>query len=137
MRILLSSPFKPYPCFKNGRDNLHLNYANTTYGQDIFSIPTRMHSYGLHLIAQNTDDFAFIGYNFGRVGVVTKHNTLFHGLINLSRDRGHLHPGAAVDHAHIGSQAFGHPGAVHGRIAAADDDYILADIHPFAAVDFM
>jgi len=49
----LSSPIKPYPSFKDGRDNLHFNYANTTYGQDIFSIPTRMHSHGLHLIAQN------------------------------------------------------------------------------------
>jgi radical SAM superfamily enzyme YgiQ (UPF0313 family) len=43
----------PFPSFKNGRDNLHHNYGNTTYGQDIFAIPTITHFYGLHLIAQN------------------------------------------------------------------------------------
>ena len=53
MKILLASPMKPYPPFVNGRDNLHLNYGNCTYGQDIFSVPTSMHFYGLHLIAQN------------------------------------------------------------------------------------
>jgi radical SAM superfamily enzyme YgiQ (UPF0313 family) len=53
MRVLLSSPVLPYPSFKDGRDNLHHNYANTTYGQDIFSIPTVTNFYGLHLIAQN------------------------------------------------------------------------------------
>lgn len=53
MKILLSSPMKPFPSFKNGRDNLHHNYGNTTYGQDIFAIPTITHFHGLHLIAQN------------------------------------------------------------------------------------
>lgn len=53
MRILLSSPLLPYPPFHEGRDNLHLNYGNCTYGQDIFAVPTQMHAYGLHLIAQN------------------------------------------------------------------------------------
>ncbi|MFX0138809.1 MAG: hypothetical protein ACFFDN_34530, partial [Candidatus Hodarchaeota archaeon] len=50
---MLSSPMTPYPPFRDGRDNLHHNYANTTYGQDIFAIPTMTHFYGLHLIAQN------------------------------------------------------------------------------------
>jgi hypothetical protein len=53
MKILFSSPIKPYPPFLKGRDNLHLNYANCTYGQGIFAIPNVMHFYGLHLIAQN------------------------------------------------------------------------------------
>jgi radical SAM superfamily enzyme YgiQ (UPF0313 family) len=43
----------PYPGFKEGRDNLHVNYANTTYGQGIFSVPLATHANGLHLIAQN------------------------------------------------------------------------------------
>ena len=53
MRILLSSPITPYPSFKGGRDSLHHNYSNTTYGQDIFAIPLYTHFLGLHLIAQN------------------------------------------------------------------------------------
>jgi hypothetical protein len=53
MRILLSSPITPFPSFKGGRDNLHYNYGNATYGQDIFSVPTRVRGYGLHLIAHN------------------------------------------------------------------------------------
>ena len=53
MRILFSSPMLPYPSFREGRDNLRLNYGNATYGQDIFAVPTHMHFYGLHLIAQN------------------------------------------------------------------------------------
>ncbi len=53
MKVLLTSPIKPYPPFLNGRDNLHLNYGNCTYGQGVFSVPTSMHFYGIHLIAQN------------------------------------------------------------------------------------
>lgn len=53
MKILLSSPIAPLPSFVDGRDNLHNNYANTTYGQGIFSVPVETHAYGLHLIAQN------------------------------------------------------------------------------------
>jgi len=53
VKVLLSSPITPMPKFQNGRDHLRYNYANTTYGQDIFSIPTITHYYGLHLIAQN------------------------------------------------------------------------------------
>jgi radical SAM superfamily enzyme YgiQ (UPF0313 family) len=52
-RILLSTPLTPLPWFVNGRDNLRYNYGNSTYGQDIFSVPTDAHAYGLHLIAQN------------------------------------------------------------------------------------
>ena len=44
------------PDFRNGRDHLRNNFANTTYGQNIFSIPTSTHYYGLHLIAQNICD---------------------------------------------------------------------------------
>lgn len=55
MKILLSSPMIPYPDLIDGRDSLHLKYSNTTYGQDIYSIPLISHYYGLHLIAQNIE----------------------------------------------------------------------------------
>jgi len=48
------------PNFQNGRDHLRNNYANTTYGQDIFSIPTITHYYGLQLIAQNISKYTRI-----------------------------------------------------------------------------
>jgi radical SAM superfamily enzyme YgiQ (UPF0313 family) len=53
MNVLFTSPMLPYPPFREGRDNLRTNYGNCTYGQDIFAVPTHMHFYGIHLIAQN------------------------------------------------------------------------------------
>lgn len=53
MNVLFSSPMLPYPSFREGRDNLRTNYGNCTYGQDVFAVPTHMHFYGIHLIAQN------------------------------------------------------------------------------------
>jgi len=53
VKLLLSSPLAPYPHFREGRDSLHVNCANPTFGQGIFAVPTCMHFYGLHLIAQN------------------------------------------------------------------------------------
>ena len=53
MKVLLSSPIKPFTGFIEGRDRLHIKYGNTTYGQDIYSMSLISHYYGLHLIAQN------------------------------------------------------------------------------------
>ncbi len=84
---------------------------------------------------EDTHHPVFIRNDLHRIGVIAEHDALFHGFIDLSRYSRHLHSGATVDHTHIRPQSFCHPGAVHGRVAAADNYHVFANIHILAAVD--
>ena len=89
----------------------------------------------LHLHAQKAHHAPLVRDEFYRIGVISKQDAFFHGFVDLGGDGRHLHPGPTVDNAHVRAQPLGHTGAVHGRVPAADDHHILADLHPFAAVD--
>ena len=53
-----------------------------------------------------------------------------HGQLQLLLVGGHVPLGAAVDQAHVlhAGDALGRPGGVHGGVASADDDHVLAQV---------